>query len=216
MITIRRTGGELTSAGPSSTQALRSPVPITSAIIYFLAILMLIPLMVGGLIAIPFQLIGLQQRLATLLGLLVGALVAFVVMYRDRSALLADVGYGIADKHDVEPPSVNNISIQNITKTWIVLELEDFGPGYVVETLEKELVYFAGQSLIDDDGNKCYPTAHMVVYVDCNTSDLIDVQFIGAAVPVVGEVWVSRLPFEASIGFCFLSQPEFEKAISDY
>lgn len=98
------------------------------------------------------------------------------------------------------------VRITNIVSAEPVLDLEDFGPGYIVETVEGDRVYFSGQVVAeyDHDGEALSTT----VVLGIVEKDVISVEADGEAVPVAfsKSVSINQLAVEPTDGFAILHQ----------
>lgn len=96
------------------------------------------------------------------------------------------------------------VRITNIVKAAPVLDLEDFGPGYIVETVEGDQVYFSGQAVAeyDHDGESLSTT----VVLEVVGKDVVGVEINGEIVPVAvsQSVSISQLTIEPTNGFAIL------------
>lgn len=98
------------------------------------------------------------------------------------------------------------IKIDGIVAARDVLELEDFGPGYVVETSDGEHVYLASQILPDvDDQNRALGN-HIQLRIAADSREILEFSAEGDPVPVRESVAVNELGVNEWVEFQILDR----------
>ncbi len=98
---------------------------------------------VAGFTGVMIGIVPLSVGLYLLLGT-IGGLQRFESESRERSRLDAQAGY------------LESIRVTGIVEVIEVYDLEDFGPGFLVDAGDAELLYLADQNLnVDEEGNLC-------------------------------------------------------------
>lgn len=95
------------------------------------------------------------------------------------------------------------ISISRITSAVPVYELEDFGPGYVVETSDNERVFIAGELLGKIDEDEEYLGETITITIMNGTTDLLDVGKSGESVPIQIEKGLNFQDLKLDVGTCY-------------
>lgn len=159
-------------------------------------------LVVGGIIASILQLLAPKAQWPMLIGLCAAPCIAGVLILR----CAADRALSMTVRR---PPStkaspIDAIRIDNIETVMHVDDLEDFGPGYLIETLEGERVFFAGEELseIDNEGEELSETVALYVYAD--TPVLFDAKCEGSRVEVSGICSIQDLGIDPETEFAIL------------
>lgn|GEM_PF-2162334 len=122
-------------------------------------------------------------------------LVLLVVQLNVLTGIKKPEGYGYF---------IDHVRIENIIKALPVYELEDFGPGFLVETQEGEQIYFCGQILeeevYNDDGDDVEEVMSETVIFEADhvSHEILNFSLEGEriAVELQGGVNVQDLPLE--------------------
>ena len=92
---------------------------------------------------------------------------------------------------------LDSVCISGISGAWDIDDLEDFGPGYVVETQDGEyaivMTQFLGEFLNDDGQPQSFPSESIVIDQFPLSKDFTDMRPSGKLVPIRGSVSHSAL-----------------------
>lgn len=139
---------------------------------------------VGGLL----QAAGLSVPLSVTIGIPFGVAAAVLLQRR------------VSEDLGPQPPYQSSlfrreaiITIDGIVAAFEVHDLEDFGPGYVVETSDGERVYLASQILPDVDEQDRALGRRIQLRIDAEAGDILDFSAEGERIPIRGSVSFNEL-----------------------
>ncbi len=163
--------------------------------------IVLIGMLVAGGVGGLLQTAGLSAPLSATIGIPFGVAAAVLLQRR----VSADLG--------PQPPTRSSlfreeaiITIDGIVSALAVHDLEDFGPGYVVETSDGERVYLASQILPDVDEQDRALGQRIRLRIDADAGDILDFSAEGARIPIRGSVAVNELGVNEWVGFQILER----------
>lgn len=151
-------------------------------------------LVVGGLIATLLQLMGVNTAWAIVIGIAIGAA---------TNALTSTSRYRSNNQgEDRDSSQEQTVTISHIIVAWPVDGLEDFGPSYVVETVEGERFFFAGEAVLeaDNEGESLFDT---LVFEVSKGGEILRLRGSGNPIPIdmLNSMDVHRLGIDPAIGF---------------
>lgn len=154
-------------------------------------------IILSGIISIFLLLCGLTMQVSFSIGL--GTGIAFVLA---KLCLISAPPAGGTD--DPIGQSIDLIRLENVVSASAVDDLEDFGPGYVIDTEEGERVFFAGERVgeIDHKGESLSRTIE--IDVNSGLQEVVDVRCFGPRVNISASLSIRELPIEPTTGFAIL------------
>jgi len=151
----------------------------------------------SGLISTFLMLYGWTIQVSFSIGL--GTGIAFVLT---KLCLISAPPAGRTD----EPfdQSIDLIRLENVVSAIAVDDLEDFGPGYVIDSEEGERVFFAGERVgeIDNEGQSLARTIE--IDVNSGSQEVVDVRCFGPRVNISASLSIRELPIDPTTGFAIL------------
>ena len=96
---------------------------------------------------------------------------------------------------------VDRVLIQGIVKVTSIYDLEDFGPGYHVTTLNGESAVIIGQVLADVDYEGEGLPASLTLKVDSGSKEILDVHGDGDEIPVTLNCSLQSIGIDGIMGF---------------
>lgn len=163
--------------------------------------IVLIGMLAAGGVAGILQTAGLSAPLSATIGIPLG--VAAAVHLRRRVSV--DLDPQPQDRSSLFRKEAI-ITIDGIVSAIEVHDLEDFGPGYVVETSDGERVYLASQNLPDVDEQDRALGHRIQLRIDADAGDILDFSAEGARIPIRGSVSVNELGVNEWAGFQILDR----------
>lgn len=160
----------------------------------------IVAIVIGGVVSLILQVTFFDRLSANLVGISAGGLLAILIDRFLRALNPLPDWEGVGE-------SLDRVLIENIVRAVPVYELEDFGPGYIVETKEQERIYIAGQIVgeIDDDGESLRDT----IWFEANSvsHEILDIAANGARISIdAAGVDVNDLPLtDVYTGYQILS-----------